>query len=266
MGGRVPASQTIGLVAGADDATWAIARRLNERSFRVLWHTGERHAAGEARSLEFAATPTDIAFECRVVLTQVEDSDAFRRLVIGTPDRAGLGAEMNPGSVLVDLGIRPPRECQAILGLVGTRGVGVVDAAVIADAAAIARGGALVLAGGYSDAVELALPVLEAIGQIERTGPLGSAHTAAALMGYVEAAHVIARDQAMGVAATLGLAGDTFARVLDGEADTTGRGTNVVHLKRRVDLARRLAAERGISAEIIDLTSAILGQRQPDKS
>ena len=265
MAGRAPASQTIGLLADADDASRAMALRLARRGFRVLWHTGERHAGGEARSLELAATPTDIAYECRIVLTLIEDSDALRRLIIGTPDRAGLGAEMHPGSVLVDLGIRPPRECQAFLGLVGTRGIGVVDAAIIADAAAIERGGALVLAGGYPDAVETALPALEAIGRIERTGPLGSAHTAAALMGYVEAAHVLARDEAMSVATALGLAGDTLARVLDGEADAVMRGTNVVHLRRRADLARRLAAERGISADIIDLTSAIYGQRQPDK-
>ncbi|MGQ0458046.1 MAG: NAD(P)-binding domain-containing protein [Hyphomicrobium sp.] len=242
----------IGLI-GADAVATAIARRLAAAGHRVALHRrGGAGTADRIARIEPAATTADIAAECDIVLSTIEDSEALRALLLGSRDRSGLGGEMAPGSVFVDLGIRPARETQALLGVLGTRGVAVIDAAVIGalDAEASAAEDVTVLVGGFRDAVEQAATALSCIGRVERTGPLGSAHTAAALMGYMEAAHVVAEQEAFSVGRALGLSEATLTRVLEPSA----KATNVVRMARRLRIAGQIAADRGVSADVIDFT------------
>jgi len=243
----------IGIIA-SDEYGPAIAKRIAGSDRRVLYCAmpGSPDVVRAPR-LELSPTPTDIAFECQIALAAVEDTESLRMLLLGNGDRMGLGAEMQPGSVLVDLGARTPRELQALLGLLGTRGVALVDATLIGGPDAIAEGRAKILLGGYPDAVDTAASALSLLGSVERTGPLGSAHAAAALMGYIEAAHAVAREEALALGNACGLTPDTLTRVLSD--DSLPRGLNVVQLARRAELARRIARDRGVSADIIDLAA-----------
>jgi 3-hydroxyisobutyrate dehydrogenase len=239
-------------VIGNDDYGPVIARRLAVSGFRALYAPlAGAPAVVPGQGLELSPTPTDIASECSVVLAALWDTEILRPLLLGTSDRMGLGQEMMPGSVFVDLGARTPRELLALLGLLGTRGVAVLDAALIGGPEAVAEGRAKVLLGGHPDAVEVALPALAHLGNVERTGPLGSAHAAAALMGYVETAHAVAREEALALGRACGLTPETLTRVL---ADSPRPyGLNVVELTRRAELAHRIASDHGGSADIIDL-------------
>jgi 3-hydroxyisobutyrate dehydrogenase len=241
-------------VIGNDDYGPAIATRIAACGHRVLYAgLSGSPVLTRGQRLEPASTPTDVAFECPVVLVAVEDTEAMRGLLFGNPDRMGLGAEMEPGSVVVDLGARAPRELQAMLGQLGTRGVAVVDAALIGGADAASEGRAKIMLGGYPDSVEIADKVLSLLGHVERTGPLGSAHAVAALMGYVEAAHAVAREEALALGRACGLTPEVLARLLSDAS--LPRETNVTRLERQADLARRIARDRGFSADIIDLAT-----------
>jgi len=241
-------------VIGNDVYGPAIARRIAACGHRVLYAAlPGSPVVTRGQRLEPASTPTDVAFECPVVLIAVDDTEAMRGLLIGSPDRMGMGAEMEPGSVVVDLGARTPRELQALLGLLGTRGVALVDAALIGGADAAAEGRAKIMLGGYPDSVEIADKVLSLLGHIERTGPLGSAHAVAALMGYVEAAHAVAREEALALGRACGLTPEVVARILSDVS--LARETNVTRLGLHADLARRIARDRGLSADIIDLAA-----------
>ena len=252
----------IGII-GTDGFGRAVAERLAAAGKRVLLYARDATPQGKLPKLmEAAPTPTDIAFDCNIVFSFIDDSTAFRTLLLGTPDRMGLGAEMNPGAVLVDFGARPPRETQALLAITGMRGVAIVDAAVVGNTASLASGTSTVLIGGYPDAVDEVEPALALLGKIDRTGGLGSAHTAAALMGYMEAAHRVAHDEAVSVGRALGLSGETLARVLDNDSRSTA-STNVVNLARKTGLALKLATDRGVSADVIDFTGARLANGGP---
>ena len=242
-----PSPAAIGLI-GDDRQTAVLATRLAMTGRRVLYHL-LKSVPPPARTpnLEAAATPTDIAFECAAVILAVDDTARVRQLLLGTPDRAGLVAELRPGTIVIDTGVRLARETQAFLGILGTRGIGLVDAALIGPSEACSSGTMTVFAGGFPDALEAAEPILSAFGRVERTGPLGSAQTAAALMGYVEAAHVTARSEALAVGQALGLSSATLTRVLQGIPDNQ----NIVQLNRSADLVRSLAEEKGLSADII---------------
>lgn len=255
----------IGIVC-ADRTGIAVAERIAATGRRVLLYvTGATQRPKRAKNIEVAPTPTDIGFDCEIVFCFIDDSLALRDFLIGTAGRTGLGAEMNPGAVIVDFGVRPPRETMALLGVTGTRGVAIVDAAVLGTPEALANGTALILTGGYPDAVDAVEPALALLGRIDRTGPLGSAHTAAALMGYMEAAHRVAHDEAASVGRALGLSEETLSRILDADV-RNGNAGNIVNLAARTGLARRLAADRGLCAEVIDFTGARLAAQSNPKT
>lgn len=258
-------SRPIGIIASNSDARPATERLAANGQRVLLYQLDGQHRGKQPSNIEAAATPTDIGFDCEIVLSFIDDTTSFRELLLGTPERLGLGAEMNPGAVLVDFGIRPSRESQALLGVIGMRGVAIVDAAFIGavddrvGSMPCDSHGALpvLLVGGFPDAVDQVEPVLANLGCVDRTGPLGSAHTAAALMGYMEAAHHIAHDEALSVGRALGIAGDALSRLLDGHAGSNDTA-NIIRLAKRTSLALKLAKDRGLSADIIDFTSARL--------
>lgn len=237
----------IGLISN-EPGTGALAMRLaavGKRVLHLMLAPAERLVPGPR--LEAAATVADIALECDTVLIAIEDTNLLRKLLLGDSDRTGLAADLMPGAKLVDLGMRPPREAQSILGLVGMRGISVVDAAVMGGGEAVYRGAANVLVGGYPDAVDSVLPVLIEFGTIERTGPLGSAQTAAALMGYVEAAHVTARSEAISVGTALGLHSQSLTKLFDDSPEPA----NVIRLERQANFVRRLVEDRDLKDNVI---------------
>jgi 3-hydroxyisobutyrate dehydrogenase len=237
----------IGIIAD-DQHGLVLGSRLAAVGCRVLFHNlSAPLQSALSPNLEIGVTPADIAIECAVIVLAIDDTSRIRHLLLGAPDRAGLMHDLAPGTLVIDTGVRLARETQAILGILGTRGVGLVDAALIGAPQALASGTMTVFAGGYPDALEDAEPVLSHFGRVQRTGPLGSAQTAAALMGYVEAAHVTARSEALAVGRALGLSPETLARVLQDAPDDA----NIVRLNRRADLVRSIATEKGLGADII---------------
>ena len=251
-------ARPIGII-GTDEVARAAAMRIAASGQRVLLYVFDTSHRGKLpKNIEAASTPADIGFDCEIVLSFIDDSTAFRAMLLGTPDRMGLGAEMNPGAVLVDFGARPPRECQALLGVTGTRGVAIVDAAVTGSVESLADGSGSILIGGYIDSVDLVEPVLALLGKVDRTGGLGSAHTAAALMGYIEAAYRVAHDEAVSVGRALGLTNETLSRVLDPDQAAAAVADDSLRLALRTGLALKLATDRGVSAEVIDFTGAKL--------
>lgn len=242
-----PAARPAGFISD-DPSTYAIAERLaaaGQRVLHLVLDPAKRMSV--APRLEAAATVSDIAIECDTIMLAVEDTQRLTKILFGDQDRHGLAHDLRPGGLLIDLGMRPAREAQSLLGFVGMRGVGVVDSAIIGARETVLRGAAKVLAGGFPDAVEAAVPLLSELGSIERTGPLGSAQTAAALMGYVEVAHITARSDAMSVGAALGLKPQALSQLFEETPDAD----NIIRLQRRADFVRRLVEDRGMSGNVI---------------
>lgn len=252
-------NRPIGIVA-ADGGADQVADRIAASGQRVLiYRVDGGHHGKRSKNIDAASTATDIGFDCNVVLSFIDDTTVFREFLIGTPDKTGLAAEMNPGAILVDFGVRPPRETQALLGVTGMRGVAILDAAFAATHNDLDAAQPSILLGGFPDSVEVAEQVLSLIGRVARTGPLGSAHTTAALMGYLEAAHHIAHDEALAVGHALGIPRDALQRHLDGP-NVDAAAPNIVHLAARTRLVMKLAQDRGVAADVIDFTGTRLSQ------
>lgn len=235
-------------VIGNDEFGAAIAERISACHFRTLYAAlaGSPHLP-DGEMLE-RADDASVAMHCPVVLAAIEDTETFRRLLTKplTDDR-------RRSTVLVDLGARTAREFQTLFEVLKEQDVTLVDAALIGGPAATMHGRAKILLGGEAAPVEIAESVLSLLGNVERTGPLGSAHAAAALMGYIEAAQAVAHEEAFALGAACGLTPETLKRVLSDES--VPRELNVVQLARRAALARRMARDQRGSAEIINLAA-----------
>lgn len=238
---------SIGII-GTDAQAAALALKFAASGARVLHHiTPPAPALSRHANLEGVATPTDIALECTIVILSIDDTQRVRQLLLGDADRAGLAAELSPGAIVIDMGMRPPRETQTLLGILGLRGIGLVDAAWIGEPDTSPSGNLTVLAGGFPDALDLALPVLERLGRVERCGPLGSAQTAAALMGYAELAHVTAQAEALAIADALGLA----RALLSPAVAAAPESAKIDRLNRRSDVVHAIAADSDKGATIL---------------
>ena len=252
-------NRPIGIVA-ADGSADSIAERVAATGQRVMIYRLDRgHHGKRLTNIEAASTATDIGFDCALVLSFIDDTSVFREFLIGTPEKTGLAAEMNPGAILVDFGVRPPRETQALLGVTGMRGVAILDAAFAATHNDVNAPAPSILLGGSPDSVDVADPILSLIGKVDRTGPLGSAHTTAALMGYLEAAHHIAHDEALAVGHALGIPRDALQRHLDAPQPETA-APNILSMAARTRLVMKLAQDRGVAADVIDFTGTRLSQ------
>ncbi|MFT3730179.1 MAG: NAD(P)-binding domain-containing protein [Hyphomicrobium sp.] len=251
--GTASIRRPIGII-GNDEFGPAIAERIAACNLPAQYAAPIEISA--TRTSPESSTEGDFS-DCPVILVAIEDTETFRALLDG---RTRVNFTPTSGTVLVDLGARTPREFDALLELVEPRGIALTDAALIGGPEAAIEGRAKVLLGGNEAAVEVAASVISLLGGVERTGPLGSAHAAAALMGYVEAAHAVAREEAMALGAACGLTPDMISRVLSERSPPFGM--NVVQLARRADLARRLARDQNPGAEIVDLAAEKLARSQ----
>lgn len=250
--GSASNTRPIGVI-GNDEFGTAIAERLAACRIPTLYAAlPGASPAIYGEHLEPVSPTSNGMADCPVILIAIEDTEAFRGLLIGR-DASDLDFAPLSGAVIVDLGARTPRELDALLEFLEPRGISLTDAALIGGGAAAAEGRAKVLLGGAEIATEMAASIVSLFGTVERTGPLGSAHAAAALMGYIEAAHAVAREEAMALGAACGLTPDMIARVLSERAPP--HGMNIVQIARRADLARRIARDRNAGADIIDLAA-----------
>lgn len=108
-----------------------------------------------------AATPREAAAAADVVVTMLAD-DATLTAAHHGPD--GIQAGVRAGSVVIDMSTVSPETIVALAGELDTLGCTLIDAPVSGSVAAATAASLTIMAGGTSDAVEGARPVLEAMG------------------------------------------------------------------------------------------------------
>lgn len=108
-----------------------------------------------------AATPREAAAAADVVVTMLAD-DATLTAAHHGPD--GIQAGVRAGSVVIDMSTVSPETIVALAAELDTLGCTLIDAPVSGSVAAATAASLTIMAGGTSDAVERARPVLEAMG------------------------------------------------------------------------------------------------------
>ncbi|MGH7763724.1 MAG: NAD(P)-dependent oxidoreductase [Candidatus Dormibacteraceae bacterium] len=149
----------------------AMAKRLAAAGHELtLWNRTRQRA--EALGIgEVASTPAEAVAGADVVISMLTDADAVRSAYLGEQGavkaaRSQVFVEMSTAGTDLAKDVAPPVE---------KAGASYVEAPVVGSIPAIAAGKSLVFAAGSTDAIERARPVLEAFGEVRRTGELGSA-------------------------------------------------------------------------------------------
>lgn len=240
------AQTTIGIV-GVEPMTSAIARRLSQSGVRVLVHDRQPDRCAALASyrpaIEIAGSLADIGAECNEVIVWRPTLDALTEALFGSPDRSGLGHELAPGALIIDLSPGSPGIPPRVQGALGQRAIGVVDAGILSgDATAALDGGLDIALGGFDDFVARAAAILGPVGRIHRTGRLGSARGARTVTTSLRAVLLKAALEAEALGLATGLTPETTAAM--------------------IDLARRAGGEPDAAALAIDAAAAVTLARE----
>jgi 3-hydroxyisobutyrate dehydrogenase-like beta-hydroxyacid dehydrogenase len=167
----------IGMV-GAGRMGAAMVGRLVEVGFDVVVYNRTRSKAddvAERWGATVAATPREAAQAADAVLVSLADDAAVVAAYTG-PD--GLVAGVRPGVIVADTSTVDPDTLRTLAPSVDAAGGVLLDTPVSGSVATVEAGQLLVMAGGPADAIEQALPALEAFAKrVVPLGPLGAGAT-----------------------------------------------------------------------------------------
>ena len=136
------------------------------------------------------------------------------------------------------------------------------------------------MTGGEDAQVARVEKVLDAMGNIFRTGPVGSGHAAKALNNFLSAASLVATSEALLVALKFGLDGAAMADIWNASTGFSNATQNKLHqhilnrkfaagftlklLDKDVKIARSLAEDLDVRADYLDRVSDLLGTALED--
>ncbi len=209
-----------------------------------------------------------------VVITMLPDSKIVRSVVLGANGTAGLASVLRAGSIIVDMSSSYPLDTRALAADVAARSISVVDAPVSGGVGKAVTGTLAIMAGGDAAALDRVEPMLSAMGQVHRTGALGSGHAIKALNNYVSAAGLIATCEALVIGEKFGLDAKTVTSVINastGRNNTTENkaeryliprsftsGFALALMQKDVGMARKLADDLGLDAAELSFVSGYL--------
>ncbi len=242
----------------------------------VAFDTDPARGAALARETDkvVAAASIGDVTRCEVVITMLPDSKVVRAVVLGDGGTCGLVEHLKRGSVIIDMSSSYAPDTISLGDALAAKGIGLVDAPVSGGVGKAVTGTLAIMAGGATDLVERASPVLSAMGTVHRTGKLGSGHALKALNNYVSAAGLIATCEALLAGKAFGLDPAVMTRVINastGRNNTTENkaerylipekfdsGFALALMSKDVGMAHALARDLGLPAEELAFVDAYL--------
>lgn len=143
----------------------------------TVWNrtTEKAEDVAAATGCAVAATPRQAAEAAKVVVVSLADDAAVQAAYL-SPD--GLVAGLTAGAVVADTSTVDPQTLLDLAPAVAAAGAALLDTPVSGSVATVEAGQLLVMAGGDSDALARARPVLEAFSRrVLHLGPVGAGAT-----------------------------------------------------------------------------------------
>jgi 3-hydroxyisobutyrate dehydrogenase-like beta-hydroxyacid dehydrogenase len=157
-------------ILGTGKMGGAMAKRLHDSGFELVLWNRTRSRAEDLGFGKVAGTPAEAASGVDVVISILTGPEALRDVYL-----SGAGAvQAASGQVYLEMSTAGPSAVAEVAEVVEARGAEVVDAPVLGSIPAVEGGSLLILCGGSQEAIERARPVLDALGQVQHVGPLGS--------------------------------------------------------------------------------------------
>ena len=182
----------------------------------IVWSRTRAHAEALAGQAEVARSPAEAGAKAEVAITMLTDGGALEEVALG---RDGLAEGLGRGTLLVDMSTTGPDPARKVAGALEGRGVGFVDAPVAGSVGPAADGTLAIMVGGSDEAVARARPLLEVLGDPERTwhvGPVGAGQAAKLMVNLVLGGVTAAVAEGFVLGRLLGLSPGDALQVLEG--------------------------------------------------
>ena len=242
---------------GADVVVWDVVPAALERAEEA----GARPTSGGAQA----------AAQASVVIVCVPDAAALRTAVVG---KGGVLEGAAAGTLLIDMGTNLPSQARQMAALCAERGVEFVDAPVSGGPRRARSGELSTMAGGSTEAIERAEPVLGAIAaHVFHVGAVGAGQAMKLVNNLLTAVNLAAIGEALALGLGEGLdlgtihevvtvsSGDSkrfrdsVPRVLRGEIGTTYGRVDI--LAKDLEMALTVGSERKLPMPAATLVSQI---------
>lgn len=173
----------------------SIARNILKAGFPLVVHNRSRAAVAElvAEGAQEAFSPAEVAGQVDVVFTNLPDSPDVESVVFG-PD--GILQAARPGLVYVDNSTVKPATARRIADELSQKGTPALDAPVSGGDIGARNGTLTIMVGGEAAALEIVMPVFQAMGKtVTHVGGPGAGQVAKAANQIMVAAQMVAMGE-----------------------------------------------------------------------
>ena len=221
-----------------------------------------------------AVSLAEVGSAATIVITMLPDSKIVRSVALGDKTAPGLVAHLAAGSVVVDMSSSYPLDTRELAKALEMHKIALIDAPVSGGVGKAVTGTLAIMAGGEAAVLDRVEPYLTAMGQVHRTGALGSGHAIKALNNYVSAAGLIATCEALIVAEKFGLDPKIVTAVFNastGRNNTTENkaaryliprtytsGFSLALMEKDVGMAHKLAVDLGLQMNDLQYVAGYL--------
>lgn len=235
-------TERVGFV-GLGNMGWPMAARLTGVDLTVF---DTRPEVVERFAVMYGARAGTDLGAVDVVITMLPDGAIVRRVLTAAP--------LAPGTLVVDMSSSDPVGTRELGAELSQRGVTLVDAPVSGGVAKARTGELAVMAGGEPAAVDKAVPLLEPLGRVIRTGDLGSGHAMKALNNLLSATGLLAAAEVVLVGRRFGLDPQVMIDTLNA---STGRNNATENKFARFILSGSYDSGFALALMVKDLRTAL---------
>lgn len=185
-----------------------------------------------------------------VIVMILPNSAVVKELLFGLN---GVADDLKPGSVVIDMTSGVPAVSIELNRRLAKQGIIFFDAPVSGAVARAVSGDLTIMAGGDDHEVDAVMPVLRAMGQVTRTGRIGSGDAMKALNNLVSCAGYLIGIEALLIGSRFGLAPEKMLEVLN---SSTGMNNSTQKKFGQYVLSRKFDSGFPIHMMLKDLNNA----------
>lgn len=170
----------------------SIARNILKAGFTLVVHNRSRATVDElaAEGAQAAFSPAEVAAQVDVIFTNLPDTPDVEKVVLGED---GILSAVHPGLVYVDNSTIKPAAARAIAEKLAEKGAFALDAPVSGGDLGARNATLSIMVGGEASALDVAMPVLLAMGKtVTHVGGPGAGQVAKAANQIMVAAQMVA--------------------------------------------------------------------------
>ena len=173
----------------------SIARNILKAGFPVVVHNRSRAAVDElvSEGAVAANSPKEVAEQVDIILTNLPDSPDVEKVVLG---ENGIIEGARAGLIVIDNSTIKPASARKIAEKLKEKGIFSLDAPVSGGDLGARNATLTIMVGGEAEALEKAMPVLQAMGKtITLVGDAGAGQVAKAANQIMVAAQMVAMGE-----------------------------------------------------------------------